>query len=346
MHLRRYTSADCPEMAQLFYETVHCVNARDYSPEQLDAWADGNVDLDRWNSSFMEHDTWIAVEDNQIAGFGDVDHTGYLDRLYVHKDYQGRGIAGAICDKLEQSFPADFIETHASKTARPFFERRGYIVVKEQQVERHGVYLTNYVMKKAMTNTPVLETARLRLRKFTQNDLESLYKIFRDEEVNRFLPWYPVKSMEEAYQWWLDRYLCAYGQVRGYKYAICLKSDDIPIGYINVSTKAPYDLGYGLQKAFWHQGIVTEAAKTVIERVQKDGIPFITATHDRNNPRSGNVMIRLGMKYQYSYEELWQPKNIPVIFRLYQLNLDGIDQQAYKGYWNSSSVHFIEKPVV
>ncbi|EEY35415.1 hypothetical protein HMPREF0554_1952, partial [Pseudoleptotrichia goodfellowii F0264] len=60
--------------------------------------------------------------------------------------------------------------------------------------------------------------------------------------------------------------------------------------------------------------------KAVIEQLKKDGIPYITATHDINNPRSGEVMKKLGMSYQYSYEEQWQPKDIKVTFRLYRLN--------------------------
>ena len=46
MLLRAYRPGDCREMAALFYDTVHTVNARDYTPEQLDAWAGGPVDLD------------------------------------------------------------------------------------------------------------------------------------------------------------------------------------------------------------------------------------------------------------------------------------------------------------
>ena len=57
-------------------------------------------------------------------------------------------------------------------------------------------------------------------------------------------------------------------------------------------------------------------------QLKQTGIPYITATHDVNNPRSGKVMQALGMKYQYSYEELWQPKNFLVTFRMYQLNFD------------------------
>ena len=103
-----------------------------------------------------------------------------------------------------------------------------------------------------------------------------------------------------------------------------------------------HDFGYGLSKEYWRKGIVTEAGRAVIAQVKKDGLPYITATHDRNNPRSGGVMRNVGMKYQYSYEEQWQPKNILVTFRMYQLNLDGEKEQVYKKYWDSSDVHFIE----
>ena len=148
MTLRDYCKTDCVELARLFYDTVHTVNAKDYSREQLDAWATGEVNLEAWNKSLQAHNTVVAEMDGQIVGFGDMDETGYLDRLYVHKDYQRRGVATAICDALEQNTKAAEFTTHASITARPFFEKRGYTVVKVQQVERRGILLTNFVMKK------------------------------------------------------------------------------------------------------------------------------------------------------------------------------------------------------
>ena len=148
MQLRRYKQSDCRELAELFYNTVHTVSAADYNNEQLNAWATGHVDLEAWNKSLLEHYSIVAVDNGIIVGFGDIDQTGYLDRLYVHADYQGRGIATAICNKLEQSVSGKIV-THASVTAKPFFEKRGYKVIKEQSVERHGVFLTNFVMEKA-----------------------------------------------------------------------------------------------------------------------------------------------------------------------------------------------------
>lgn len=191
-------------------------------------------------------------------------------------------------------------------------------------------------------NTPTLETERLKLRKFTENDMDALYRICSDEEVNRFLPWFPLKSIEEARVFFAERYASKYAQPQAYAYAVCLKEDDVPIGYINVDMEEPHDLGYGLQKEFWHQGIMTEACRAVIAQVKKDGLPYITATHDRENPRSGGVMKKAGMEYQYSYEEQWQPKDMAVTFRLYQLNLDGQKDRVYQKYWDDSCVHFVE----
>lgn len=194
-------------------------------------------------------------------------------------------------------------------------------------------------------NTPILQTERLILRKFTENDIEALFHIYKDEEVNTYLPWFPLKSLGEAEMFYKHKYEKAYQLDNGYRYAICLKTDNVPIGYVNVSIDDNHDLGYGLRKEFWHRGIVTEASKTVIEQVKKDGLLYVTATHDIKNPRSGRVMKQLGMSYKYSYEEQWQPKDILVTFRMYQLNFDGLNERVYKKYWDTYPVHFIEKDV-
>ena len=150
MELRPYESGDCPAMERLFYDTVHAVCRRDYAPEQLDAWAPGTVDREAWDRSFLAHHTLVAVENGEIVGFGDMDETGYLDRLYVHRAYQRRGVATALCDALEPLAAGRTVTTHASLTARPFFLQRGYRVLRAQQVERGGVLLTNFVMEKPL----------------------------------------------------------------------------------------------------------------------------------------------------------------------------------------------------
>ena len=148
MTIREYRSSDLREIVELFYDTVHTVNATDYTPEQLNAWADGRVDLAEWGRSLFERITLVAEDGGRIAGFGDIDPSGYLDRLYVHKDCQRQGVATALCDALEGAVNAERIVTHASITAKPFFEKRGYQVAWEQQELRHGTALTNYRREK------------------------------------------------------------------------------------------------------------------------------------------------------------------------------------------------------
>lgn len=193
-------------------------------------------------------------------------------------------------------------------------------------------------------NTPQLETERLILRKFQESDIEALYLLLSDEKVNLFLPWFPLKSIAETNAFFAANYEAEYAKPQAYAYAICLKEDKNPIGYIKVAMDNSHDLGYGLRKEFWHQGIVTEAGRAVTEQVKEDGLSYITATHDISNPRSGGVMKQMGMKYQYSYQEQWQPKNLLVTFRMYQLNFKE-NNYVYKKYWDNSAVHFIEKDV-
>lgn len=147
MLIREYRPSDDKELIELFYNTVHTVNAKDYTKEQLDAWAAKPINSKKWGLSFKEHYSIVAVDNEIIVGFGDINKDGYLDRLYVHADYQGRGIASKICNQLEQAVQGNIV-THASITAKPFFEKRGYKTVKKQQVERRGVLLTNFVMIK------------------------------------------------------------------------------------------------------------------------------------------------------------------------------------------------------
>lgn len=155
MLIRPYRPVDCEALASLFYDTVHTVNAADYSAAQLAVWADGHPDLAVWNRTFLAHDTLIAELDGQIVGFADMAADGYLDRLYVHSLYQRRGIASALVAVLEEHRQAagiDVFYTFASITAKPFFERRGYALDRKNIVSRGGIRLMNYRMTKRLSD--------------------------------------------------------------------------------------------------------------------------------------------------------------------------------------------------
>ena len=154
MVIRPYASADLEQVLALFYNTVHYINCRDYSSTQLDAWAPAAPDKERWASSLSAHAAWVAELNGTLTGFADLDiPSHYLDRLYVHKDFQRQGVASALCSELERTARSHGLlqlHTEASITARPFFERRGYRVIRAQHKPLRGQMFLNYVMEKEL----------------------------------------------------------------------------------------------------------------------------------------------------------------------------------------------------
>lgn len=191
------------------------------------------------------------------------------------------------------------------------------------------------------TNTPRLETERLILRRFTGEDIPELYAIFSDPEVTRFVPW-SLETMDEARTFYAQRYEPIYRQPMGCAYAVCLKGSGEVIGYVNANMEPPYDFGYGFKKEFWGRGYAGEAARAVAAWLKEAGLPYITATHDVENPHSGWVMRAAGMTYRYTYHEHWAAGDRWVWFRMYQLDLNG-GHETYMGYWERFPEHKVEE---
>ena len=149
--IRPCVPADAPALRRIFYDAVHTACAADYTPAQLDAWAPEDYDPAAWAETLFCRTVLAAERDGRLLGFGSIGPDGYLDLLYVHRDHPRQGVASALCDRLEALYPVDRVTVHASRTARPFFETRGWRVVRAQRVERRGQALENFVMEKELT---------------------------------------------------------------------------------------------------------------------------------------------------------------------------------------------------
>lgn len=153
MKIRKYQFKDYKNVLELFYNTVHYINARDYNEEQLNAWAPENYNSLSWEKRLSDNYSVVAEIGDKLVGFGTVDDAGYFDFLYVHKDYQRLGVATLIADEIEEyvySRGIKSVSTHASITALAFFKQRGYSVLKKQNIERNGVYFINFMMLKSL----------------------------------------------------------------------------------------------------------------------------------------------------------------------------------------------------
>ena len=151
MRVRAYEIGDTQEIIKLFYDTVHEVNIRDYTKVQVEAWAPITMDVELWTKKLKSKFTYVAEEGKKIVGFAQLESNGYIDCFYCHKAFQGQGIGTQLLQEIELKAHLLGIKrlfTEASITAKPFFERKGFNLVKRQEVERRRQKFINFVMEK------------------------------------------------------------------------------------------------------------------------------------------------------------------------------------------------------
>jgi len=278
-------------LAKLFFDTVHCVNIQDYSQCQVDAWAPGTIDAESWHKSLCSHNSFVAIENGEIVGFGDIDRTGYLDRLYVHHSYQHRGVGTALCKRLENSVSAQEITVAASITAKPFFERRGYKLKCEQIVERQGVKLKNYVMT-LQRCSPANQTT---VRKARHEEIPALVDIWERsvrathhflqekdlQEIKRDMPTLYLPAVEVFVAVCGDRPTGFIGVSGGMIEMLFVDADSIGLGYGSSL------LDFALQRGF-HKVDVNEQNKSALKFYLGKGFRIVgrstTDAQGRNYP--------------------------------------------------------------
>ena len=145
--IRRLAAQDIPEMRKLFRATVLTVNSKDYTKEEVEDWALCGDSVEHWKELLAKNDyigkellaknDYIGALDGQggIVGFSSMNAEGYLHSMFVHKDWQGKGVATLLLsevEKIARRYGVHKISVEVSVTARPFFEKHGYKVVKEQ----------------------------------------------------------------------------------------------------------------------------------------------------------------------------------------------------------------------
>ena len=153
LHIRDFQSADALEIMRLFRDTVHNVNGRDYTPEQIEAWAPAFMDEPGWHQRLRANFTYVAEANGQIVGFSELERNGRIETLYVHHQYQTMGIGSRLLSDMEtraRAVGARRLVTEASLTAYPFFQRRGFRMVRAQEVDRNGVSMRNFLMERML----------------------------------------------------------------------------------------------------------------------------------------------------------------------------------------------------
>jgi putative acetyltransferase len=153
MRIRNVKRADVPQIARLYYETVRRVNARDYSPGQIQAWAPRVYPNAFWQRRFRRYRVLVAEVADTVIGFVELARTGDIDCLYVHHAHQHHGVGAALMARVEREARRRHnarLRADVSITAQPFFRRMGFTVVRRQVRIYRGRPFNLAVMEKRL----------------------------------------------------------------------------------------------------------------------------------------------------------------------------------------------------
>ena len=150
--IRKFDISDAQEVQELFYSTVHAINIRDYTEEQINLWAPANGSPQKWVEKSQESIAYVALLERKIVGFANITREGYVDSFYIHHSHQGQGIGKRLLARLEKVVSKTVYEltSDVSVTAKPFFERYGWKVVKEELADACGTQFIRYSMVKKL----------------------------------------------------------------------------------------------------------------------------------------------------------------------------------------------------
>lgn len=156
INIRAYKRSDAESLVQIFYNTCHKVLIKNYSKEQVTALApEEKLIVEPWAKKWEKNPPFVAEIDNQIVGFAEFMNDGYIDCFYCHHNYIGKGVGARLMQailskaKLQQNYR---IYADVSETAKTFFEKHEFIVLKRKSIERKGVFLDNYLMEKMIND--------------------------------------------------------------------------------------------------------------------------------------------------------------------------------------------------
>lgn len=151
MIIRIMNEDELSKVINLISETVHTICQRDYTQAELDAWAPDRFDAKRFREALMPCYNIVAAEGENIIGFASINNSGYINRLFTHKDRQGEGIATKLLTQMENWAVKQGIfelSLDSSKTAESFYTQHGFLKSGVSVINHRGVVFRNTVMKK------------------------------------------------------------------------------------------------------------------------------------------------------------------------------------------------------
>lgn len=148
--IRRYKPGDERDIARIYHDAIYQLAAGRYTKEQLDAWANPPINPDHWKGRCESKQPFVNERDGRVVGFIELEDNGHIDCTFVDPTYARKGIMSEIMVEIKRvakhkNLPKLFAEV--SKTGRPFFERHGFVWVRDNTITVRGATLENSIME-------------------------------------------------------------------------------------------------------------------------------------------------------------------------------------------------------
>ncbi len=263
--VRSYQPSDAQALVNIYYHTIHSINSRDYTEEQIHAWApSSSLEVEGWLKKWASLLPLVAVIDNKIVGFAELEPGGYIDCFYVHHEHQAQGVGSVLINAIEKKVKEGnipHIYADVSITAKPFFKSQGFHVVKEQEVIIRGCTLKNFKMQKIYRDSSIF------IRRLRDRDISEIVEAFIQSH-------WTLKSKEL-----FDKYLLE--QKNNKRIVMVAFDNDQFAGYVTLVWKSQYPFFYenkipeimdlNVLPAFRHKGIGKELILTAENIVKEKG---------------------------------------------------------------------------
>jgi putative acetyltransferase len=153
MNIRRFQPGEERALFEVYYSAIHLIARDDYSEEQLNAWAPSDLDLQLWVNRIRCINPFVAEIDGEPVGYADVQQNGYIDHFFVSGNHPRKGVGKALMKVIHSEaklLPIKELTSNVSRTAQPFFERFGFVVVEQRKPVIRGVEVPNALMSKGL----------------------------------------------------------------------------------------------------------------------------------------------------------------------------------------------------
>ena len=155
--IREFIPGEEAGLRDVFLSSVHHLAQDYYTTEQINAWAPATYDSERWREKIATIRPFVAVLDTRIAGYADLQASGYIDHFFVSGDFARRGVGSALMAHIHavaEERGSHELSAHVSLAAEGFFASHGFAVKARQSVPIMGVTLSNaHMVKELLPNS-------------------------------------------------------------------------------------------------------------------------------------------------------------------------------------------------